>query len=282
MPGEIFPILAVCLLLAAPLDAQQVVFSHRAYAAQGRTYQQLWIWTPEGGEPKQISHSRRDHRSPTCDADGRHTLFDSQNDDLTITRWRLDRTTGAEERVDATGPSALHDAGPSPTPTACDADTAQVSPDRTRIACVVTGTDVLIADAPTRDPIVRVPFGQRYSTGEPYAPWPMQISWSPDGRTLLVGNYGEHGSSTTGELDYFLLDLEPRTWTRAFTGTDALWLTPTLVVYITPRDLSPLTAGSAHSVWTAHLTAFYVTTHRSRPITSGLSNDLTPTVCSAR
>jgi hypothetical protein len=124
-----------------------------------------------------------------------------------------------------------------------------------------------------------VPFGQRYSTGEPYAPWPMDSLWSPDGRTLLVGNYGENGGSATGELDYFLLDLTTRTWTRAFTGTNALWLTPTLIIYVTPRALSPLPAGGARSVWTAHLTAFDPRAHRARPITSGLSNDLSPAVC---
>lgn len=143
-------------------------------------------------------------------------------------------------------------------------------------------TDILIADARTLEDIVRVPLGQHYSTGEPYPPWPMESLWSPDGHTLLVGTYGEDGSSTTGELDYFLLALTTRTWTRAFTGTDALWLTPTLIVYVTPRDLSPVPAGGAHSVWTAHLTAFDLVAQRSRPITSGLSNDLSPAVCSPR
>jgi len=80
-------------------------------------------------------------------------------------------------------------------------------------------------------------------------------------------------------MDYFLLDLTTKTWTRAFTGTDALWLTPMLIVYITPRELSPLSPGGAPSVWTAHLTAFDPVAHKARPITSGLSNDLTPVVC---
>ena len=67
-----------------------------------------------------------------------------------------------------------------------------------------------------------MPFGQLYSTGEPYAPWPMESFWSPDGRTLLVGT----------------------------------------------------------SVWMAHLTAFDLIAQRSRPITSGLSNDLSQALCS--
>ena len=107
----------------------------------------------------------------------------------------------------------------------------------------------------------------------------MESHWSADGRTLLVGNYGENGGSTTGERDYFLLDPTTRTWTRAFSGTDAVWVTSVLIVYVTPRDLSPLAAGGVHSVWTAHLTTFDPVARIGRPITSGLSNDLSPAVC---
>jgi hypothetical protein len=267
-------------LLTSILDAQQIIFSHREYAAQGRSYQQVWIWLADAGTLTQISHAERDHRFPTCDPDGRHILFDDDENGLT-TRWRLDRLTGAEEPLNTPGISVnlAREANASSAPTACDAGTARVSPDGTRIACAAKGTDILIADARTLQDIVRVPFGQQYSTGEPYAPWPMESLWSPDGRTLLVGNYGENSSSTTGKLDYFLLDLTTRTWTRAFTGVDALWLTPTLVVYVTPRALSPLPSGGRHSVWTAHLAAFDPVAHRARPITSGLSNDLSPAVC---
>jgi hypothetical protein len=210
------PAAAICLLLTASLDAQQVIFSHRVYAAHGRTYEQLWIWSADAGALKQISHTERDHRFPTCDADGRHILFDNEESGLKTTRWRLDRVTGAKEPLNAPGISVnlARDVNASPAPTACDAGTARVSPDGTRIACAVKGVDILIADTQTLDEIARVPFGQHYSTSEPYAPWPMESLWSPDGRTLLVSNYGENGGSTTGELDYFLLDLTTRTWTR--------------------------------------------------------------------
>jgi hypothetical protein len=270
---------AICLSLTSIIDAQQIIFSHRVYALQGRSYQQLWIWSADAGTLTQLSHAERDHRFPTCDADGRHILFDENG--LRTTRWRLDRISGAEEPLDAPGISVnlAREATASSATTDCDAGTARVSPDGLRLACAVKGTDILIADARTRNDIARVPFGQHYSTGEPYAPWSMESLWSPDGRTLLVGNYGENGSSTIPELDYFLLDLTTGTWTRAFTGTDALWLTSTLIVYLTPRDLSRLPAGGAHSVWTAHLTAFDTVAHRARPITSGLSNDLSPAVC---
>ena len=272
---------AIVLLFGSISSAQQIVFSHRVYAARGRSYQQLWIWSADSGALTQLTHANRDHTFPACDPDGRHVFFFSDDDDWLKSRhWRFDRSTGREE------PPAPSEIAPQrtpapPAPDACDVE-GSLSPDGTRVACVVKGTDILIDDARTRREIARVPFGQRYSNGEVYAPWPMELLWSPDGRTLLVGNYGENGGSTTHELDYFLLDLETKTWMRAFSGTAALWVTPTLIVYVTPRDLSPLTGSGTHSVWTAHLTAFNPVTHAAKPITSGLSNDFTPAICSDR
>jgi hypothetical protein len=273
-------IAACCLLLTSILDAQQIVFSHRGYAAHGRSYQQLWIWSADVGTLTQISHGTRDHRAPICEADGRHVTFDDYQG-MAATRWRLDRVTGAERALNAPGIgfALMRKINPPSASTECDADTARESPDSTRVACTLNGTDILIADRAHQD-IARVPFGQHVSTGEPYSPWPMESIWSPDGRSLLVGNYGENSSSTTFAMDYFLLDLTTQTWTRAFTGADALWLTPALIVYVTPRELSPLSAGDAHSVWTAHLTAFDPLSRQTRPLTSGLSNDLTPAICS--
>ena len=92
---------AICVFLTAILDAQQIIFSHRVYAAQGRSYQQLWIWSADTGTLTQISHAERDHSVPTCEEDGRHILFDAEENALKTTRWRLDRTTGAEEPLRA-------------------------------------------------------------------------------------------------------------------------------------------------------------------------------------
>jgi hypothetical protein len=279
----------LCLLLASSLDAQEVVFSHRVYLPHGRTHQQIWIWSADAGTLTQVSRGARDHNNPICEADGRHILFDVAGAlrvvgtsvvEAPSAKWRLDRTTGVEDPLDP--PTAASGARRETSRAAhseCDEGTAELSPDRGRVSCVVKGTDVLIADARTNDEIVRVPFEPRYSTGDPYAPWPMELIWSPDGRSLLVGNYGEGSSSTSSYLDYFLLDPSARTWTRAFSGDDAQWLTPTLIVYVTPRDLSPLDDDGAHRVWTAHLTAFDPVARTTRPITSGLSNDLSPSVC---
>jgi hypothetical protein len=268
-------------LFTSILDAQQIIFSHRVYAARGHSYQQLWMWSADAGVLTQISRADRDHHNPSCGSDGRDILFDDENGQLKTTRWRLDRMTGAEEPVQAPEISVnlAREVTSSSPPMQCDPDTARVSRYGSRVVCAVNGTDILIADVQTLDVIARVPFGQNYSTGEPYAPWPMELLWSPSGRTLLVGNYGENGGSTTHELDYFLLDLTTRTWTRAFTGVDALWLTPTLIVYVTPRTLSPLPSSRARSVWTAHLATFDPVAHKARLITSGLSDDRSPAVC---
>jgi hypothetical protein len=279
-----------CLLLTSMLDAQQVVFSHRVYLPRGRSYQQVWIWSADAGRLTQVSRSARDHNNPICEADSRHILFDVSGAlrvvgtavvEEPITQWRIDRATGDEQPLDPSAPGAgrAREATPSAAPSACDEGTARLSRDRARVSCIVKGTDVLIADARTNTETTRVPFEPRYSTGDPYAPWPMELIWSPDGRSLLVGNYGEGSSSTSSYLDYFLLDPTARTWTRAFSGDDALWVTPSLIVYVTPRDLSPLNDDGAHAVWTAHLTAFDPMARTTRPITSGLSNDLSPSAC---
>lgn len=56
-------------------------------------------------------------------------------------------------------------------------------------------------------------------------------------------------------------------------------MTPRVILYITARDLSPLTPSDNRSVWTAHLTAYDPVTHTSRALTSGVSNDLDPVRC---
>jgi Tol biopolymer transport system component len=65
--------------MTSMLDAQQIVFSHRVYALQGRSYQQLWIWSADAGTLTQISRAARDHFFPTCESDGRAILFDSES-----------------------------------------------------------------------------------------------------------------------------------------------------------------------------------------------------------
>jgi hypothetical protein len=144
----------------------------------------------------------------------------------------------------------------------------------------VRGSTVFIADAKSGTSISQIAIDLRYSTGERYPQPPEEYSWAPDGGSLLVGIYGENGNSTNLDAeDYFVLDLSKKAWTRAFFGTGGLWLAPRVILYVTARDLTPLTSGGKRSVWTAHLTAYDPVTHASRALTSGPSNDLDPVLC---
>ena len=272
---------ALLLLLPTPVQAQQVVFSRRVYVAQGSTYQQLWIWTASNGRLTPLTRSPRDHTAPVCSPDGHEVFFESPGPAAAMSHWRLNRDTGSEQLADAV-PSAAVAAGAYPplVRAQCDEGTIARSADGSRLACAAAGRDVVVIDAATQKEIERVPFGQRSSNGEPYPDWALQSSWSPDGRSLLVGTYGEGSSSTTPKLDYFLLDLATKAWTRAVTGNDAVWLpSGRAIVYSTPRDLVPLGPSTKGSVWSAQLAMFDLPTHKTTMLTSGVSNNQQPALC---
>jgi len=162
----------------------------------------------------------------------------------------------------------------------CDDGTIARSADGSRVACAAAGKDIVIIDARTQKEIERIPFAQRYTSGEPYPDWSLQPSWSPDARRLLVGTYGEGSSSTTPKLDYFLLDLMTKAWTRAMTGNDAVWLrSGRAIVYSTPRDLVALGPSTTRSVWSAQLAMFDLDTRQTTVLTSGVSNNQQPALC---
>lgn len=266
------------LLFAASAGAQQVIISRRVYATQGRSFQQLWVWSPTTGRLEPLTRSARDHARPTCSADGTQVFFASGDG-----RWQLDRNTGVEQPVTATPPTTTVVASEAPgfRVAACDDSTWSRSPDGSRLACAANGKDIVIVDLRTQQEIERVPFGQRYSNGEPYPAWPLESTWSPDGAQLLVGTYGENGSSTSPTLDYFLLDLATHEWARAFTGNDAVWLPDgSAIVFTTPRDLVRL-EGSSKRVWAAQLAFYDAATRKETLLTLGVTNNVQPTVCSS-
>ncbi len=271
-----------CLMLASSVDAQQVVFSRRVYAARGTTFQQLWIWSASGGGLTQLTRSERDHENPVCSPDGGDIFFDSRTDPLGPHRWRFDRQTGMEQPVNG-GPARAAVVEPDPSDLrmpGCNDDPPTRSPDGSFLVCTANGSELVIADLKTRREVDRIRFDRHYSNGQPYPPWPLQSTWSPDGRTLLVGTYGEYGSSTTGELDFFLLDLSTKTWTRAMTGANPVWLpSGDAIIYETPRALVPLPPSGRHSVWSAHLARFDRATQTDTRLTSGVTNNVQPTLC---
>ena len=153
------------------------------------------------------------------------------------------------------------------------------SPDGTRLACA-TGQDITIVDISTQQEMERIHFSEHDSSGEPYANPPEPARWSPDGRMLLAGTHGENSSSTNPQSDYFLVDVAAKTWTRAMTGGDPVWLPDgRAIVYTTPRDLAPLPPSGARSVWSAHLAIFDLATRTETLLTSGVTNNEQPALC---
>jgi Tol biopolymer transport system component len=263
--------------------SQQVVFSRRVYVVRGHSFQQLWMWSPETGTLTQLTQTTRDHERPVCAPDGMQIFFESRSTRplAPLNRWRFDMTSGAEAPL-ANEPATLPTENqPSFARLAgCDERTLARSPDGVRLACTATGEEIVIYDVGRETETKRIPFHQRMSDGEPYPPWPLEAIWSPDGQHLLIGTYGEESTSTSYRLDYFVLDLTTEQWTRAFTGNGAVWLPDnTRIVFSTPRDLAALPWSPRRSVWVAHLGIFDLTSHSETALTSGITNDVQPTLC---
>jgi hypothetical protein len=141
------------------------------------------------------------------------------------------------------------------------------SPDGSRIAAFFDGGLALI-DARTRREIERIGLPKRDAQ-------PQDIVWSPDGKSLLVGLYGENGGSGDPQSDYFLLNpvtmnLASRTWTPELTARRVLWLQPESVLYLRPYGTTPLAAGSPHNVWTSELAVYDLASHKDTALISGL------------
>jgi Tol biopolymer transport system component len=263
----------VVLLVSASADAQDVIFSRRVYATQGRTFQQLWVWSPTVGTLEPLTRSARSHEGPICSPDGTQVVFESGDG-----RFRFDRRTRVEDPVSLPDENLSDDTSGLHIPQ-CDDQTSSRSADGSRLACTANGEEIVIVDRRSLQEIGRVRFGQRSKYGYPYSPWSLQSTWSPTGERLLVGTYA--GSSTAPALDYFLLDLATHQWRRAFTGNDAVWMPDAQhIVFTTQRDLVRLPHSSKH-VWAAQLALFDVATLTQALLTSGVTNNEHPTICSS-
>ena len=136
------------------------------------------------------------------------------------------------------------------------------SPDGTRIAAFFDG-GLAILDARTRQEMERIGLPKRDAPSQ-------DIIWSPDGKSLLVGLYGENGGAGDPQSDYFQLNLAARTWTLELTARVLLWLQPERVLYLRPYGTSPLAPESPHSVWTSELAVYDLASHKDMALTSGL------------
>jgi dipeptidyl aminopeptidase/acylaminoacyl peptidase len=149
-------------------------------------------------------------------------------------------------------------------------DTPKWSPDGLRIAAFFDG-GLAILDATTRREMERVGLPKRDSPSQ-------DIVWSPDGRSLLAGLYGESGGAGDPQNDYFLLNPATRIWTPELTARRLLWLQGETVLYLRPFGTTPLAPASPHSVWTSQLAVYDLASHKDTPLTSGLvlNDDLSP------
>ena len=142
-------------------------------------------------------------------------------------------------------------------------DGAKWSPDGTRIAAFFDG-GLAILGAATRQEIERVQLPKRDAPAQ-------DIVWSPDGKSLLVGLYGENGGAGDPQSDYFLLNPATRTWTPQLTARRLLWLQGEAVLYLRPYGTTLLASTSAHNVWISQLAVYDLASHQDMALTSGLA-----------
>ena len=61
-----------------------------------------------------------------------------------------------------------------------------------------------------------------------------------------------------------------RIWTPIVTARRLLWLRDETIMYLRPYGLTPLSPGSAHSVWTSQVAVYDLASRKDMELTSGL------------
>ncbi|HWC97905.1 MAG TPA: hypothetical protein VG456_14180 [Candidatus Sulfopaludibacter sp.] len=232
------------------------MYSRRAYTERGGSRHQLWIWNPEDGSIKPLTHSQRNHFDPACERRG-VIIFHAGEDPYDQRQmWSFNRTTKVERP-----------AGAQPKPPdgrrvpLVGCESSAWSSDETRGACVV-GQNIVFYNASQGAIAARVPF-------EPRPTPPEVLGWSPDGKWLLVSTMGAKDHRTS---DYFLLNTEDHTWVAAGSGNDALWVPGrNEILYSAPRELSGRRL--------AQLVTFDPSTGKRTQVTRGKTDNIQPTVC---
>jgi len=179
----------------------QVVLSRRVYAEHGRTWQQLWVWSPLDGSLKPLTHTPRDHSQPRCSRDGKRIFFVSDGDSFDKSVWSFDRAAGEERKVwnisgtdrpDLVGlakdggllilqTDGLHKGAPGPFHIAIrEPEGAAVSPDGIQVVFTTGDGSAFLTDTATGKS--RAPIGKCESP-----------AWSPDGSRIAC---------TRGRCDY--------------------------------------------------------------------------------
>lgn len=255
-------ICGLVLLLLPPLSGQ-VVFSRRVYKESGPSYQQIWNWNPSDNSLTQLTDSPRNHFRPSCS--GQRLLFVSPEDwPADAKLWSFDRTTREERIVGLVPPEADQNQAAAK---GCDVS-AVAGPMQ---ACA-KHSELSISRGGRQTGNLRV--------SNDYCPI-QSLAWSPSGKWLLVGSLGTDTNSTAPQSDLFVLDPVAMKLTKAASGNAAAWLPDRdEVFYTTPRDMAPLAgAQRKRGVWVAHLMLFNPASGKTIAVTSGVSNNLQPSVC---
>jgi hypothetical protein len=257
------PGICVLILLLLPPLSGQVVFSRRVYKESGPSYQQIWNWNPSDNSLKQLTGSARNHFLPTCS--GQRILFVSPEDWQSNAKlWGFDRNTREEKMVGPVPPEA--DRNPAAAK-GCDIS-AVAGP----VQACAKHSELSISRSGKQAANLRV--------SNDYCPIQF-LAWSPSGKWLLVGTLGADTNSTSPQSDLFVLDPAAMKLTKAASGNAATWLPDRdEFFYTSPRDMASLAgARRPRGVWVEHLMLFNPASGKTSAITSGVTNNLQPSVC---
>ncbi|HWE50264.1 MAG TPA: hypothetical protein VG273_10765 [Bryobacteraceae bacterium] len=274
-PGRVAAILGLFFVSSA---CGQVIFSRRVYREHGPSYQQIWMWNPADGVLKELTHSPRDHRRPECK--GSTVEFTTPSPDLRpAVLWSLNPATDQEKPI-----------GPVPTP--------QSKPNSRKENCAVfakTGDveacgndETLVLSRSGREigrfqiQVNTCPIDRRGTIGKCDTPI-RSLDGSEDGKWLLIGEEGLNDASGQRQDDYYLVDLAAMKLRPVASAETAFWLPGRdEILYVTPRDLTPLPdANRKHSVWAQQLEVYDPAKGVATAITSGLTNNVDPAWCQA-
>ena len=257
------PVTCGLILLLSPPLSGQVVFSRRVYQESGPSYQQIWNWNPSDNSLKQLTDSPRNHFQPSCS--GQRILFVSPEEWQTNAKlWSFDRTTRDEKVVGSVPPEV-------------DQNTAGIK------GCDVSAVSGPVQACAKHSELTISRGGNQTGTlrvSSDYCPI-QSLAWSPSGKWLLVGTIGTETNSTSPQSDLFVLDPVTMKLTKAASGNAAAWLPDRdEFFYTSPRDMASLAgARRPRGVWVQHLMVYNPASGKTAAVTSGITNNLQPSVC---
>lgn len=274
-------VLLSLIVFGAPAHGQQlggqVVFSRRVYRLQGRSYQEIWSWNPATGALVALTHSARDHYAPDC-KDGEILFQVPQPGPNGPNLWSFDPRTRAEKFL---GPAPMVPEQERPK-NGCTAY-AQAG------ALEACGNDEDLTVSRAGKPVGQFHIQENICVtasgvnNGPCATPILGLEWSPDAKWLLVNELGLDTNSTAPQSDYYVVNPGTMKLSKAVTADQgsAVWLPASdKLLYVTPRDLAILPGGRRErTVWSQHLMLFDPETKKTTALTSGVTNDVAPSLC---